>query len=893
MRFSWLAAVVVSHFLAGCGIPSRDNPQDSANAPEARLAVENTAGETVFAISRGAALFLDASESDDPQGTDGLHFEFGVLSTSGVFASGCADAPALGSPLASGLENRVEVPENFRRRVPPETPVQFRVIVRDAAGESCASTTVLLENAPPIRASAAPVVLPFGGFPTRPGTDIVAVFRTDPVSDPDGDPVEYCWTFPPDAERCAPAPLGLRHAVTVDPTVSGRLPGTLQTRDDAHLYSAPSVAVATVGAPPLWAAHDQSSVERIDSLRSTSDVDLIISDVFPSLTTIDRSHLAVFGKGLSAPESLRVIELPSFTVVDELSLGIYSSFAIASDGQRIWGFTPFEPEAIFRWSWNGDSLGAITPVSAPAPTSNQPPIVRAGYFSDAWMAQYRSSFVLHVNEDLTFERHDTPPERIVTGFDVRPQTKELWAIETRDYVGVPSVEGARVVRLVAGTSGIAAVGSIPLDADYAFALTWASESEFWISIPGSGLLLLDADRLLDTGNVALATLLQFDVPYVDRLALDADTGDVWAQYGQAFIHAMRSGDLGTYPAAGANVLHADPEGAIWYSSNVSSFRIGRALCGADAGVCSQLPIGLDVKGSARDPATGGVWLGRQRGTPSGLTLVAADGRIRETVTRVVDEDGNERPVPQLPILSSSHEGTSLWGLAYEDPMSNEPTRLVHLDVTQIPPRMTDVVTDLGVVSSLDLGYEPLHAGTGLAWMIDVDTDEIVVITTAGTMTGRYSFAPGGAQGDQYEIAISRETNDLYLALRTGTDMELWVIPPSGTYTGPLATFALSDPPNQYPQLVVNGPGSIWVAYGSATTTTIAGYDLAGNPIHTPIVVGGGFIWGLAAPSNDEIWMTRRTAAQIPDVSTKLRIDWDGLDWTTTDFGATGMHRLVR
>lgn len=882
-RIARAAALVL--LLPSC-VPERDNPHDTANAPVARLAIESTSGASVFAISRGSTVFLDAGESDDPQGADGLTYEFALVSTAGALAIACEQLGVL-EPLGTGEADRVEVSESMRRRVPPHVAILFRVIVEDgSSAPSCATAAVVFENTAPTRPRVPPLVLPFGGFPFSPGTDFDAVFHTNEVLDPDGDPVEYCWRFPPANEQCAPAPTGLTFHLPVESAVARRITGVLRAVDDTGAESSPAVAIVAVGESPLWVAKDGASLEQLDTLRSIGEVDLIFGTDYPAMVALDKTHIATFGAGLAQGAALRVFELPSLAKVgDDVPTSWFTPAGLASDGERLWAFAPFESNAIYAWDWDGSTLTPVAPVAAPTPYLNRFAVTRAGTDRDAWMGQDRGDLLLHVHEDLSYDMVPIPAGRIVTGFDLRPESPELWTVETRPFEDLTSAAPARIVRYVASQQGVEEVGSIDLPMDFAFALTWGSPSDLWLSVDGEGLLLVDAEVLLATGELQLATVHQLPMETVFRLHRDDSSGNVWATgYGDAVYHATRDGGLATYGANGTEIFGVDPEGALWFTS-ASTYYIVRGASPSDDGVLHHVTTGSGAAGAAVDGSTGGVWIGSVPNSVPGLTLFAPNGTTARSVTRVVNAQGIVAPVPQLRHLSTSPDGKSMWAFAYDVPLSNEPTRLVYLRMDQDPPRIVDVITDALTLQGMDFNYDPLIAGNGgMTWGLDYE-GFFAVITTDGTIDVRFT-TPSDFGTANYAISRSRETNDLYLALKNGSTIEIWILPPAGTVVGPLTS--MPSGVNNFAQWLVAGPSSIWLSRGYISDGTIEGFDLTGASLHPPITVTGGYVGSFAVPTNDEIWVVRRT----PSDADRTRYDWDGVGWVPLDFGASGNHRFV-
>lgn len=246
--------------LASACIPSRNNPRDPSRAPEVRVklvSLEPCGGglpsdgwPVVGTASRGACLALDATDSEDPQGGT-MHFTYSFLTTAGEPDVIIAD---------DSLQRFMPIPVELLRARRLDQLVRFGVTAVDASGaKGSASTAVVLTNSPPSFGRPSTILLPEGGFPWARDQAMPILLDGRVPPDPDGDPLQYCWTTP-ESELFTCDFFEAVWPVSIAPAADRQYFHLVVS--DGDLASEQRTFVVRVGPSPLWA--DGEGLRRFD-----------------------------------------------------------------------------------------------------------------------------------------------------------------------------------------------------------------------------------------------------------------------------------------------------------------------------------------------------------------------------------------------------------------------------------------------------------------------------------------------------------------------------------------------------------------------------------------------------------------------------------------------------
>lgn len=876
--------------LLGC-VPDRDNRFDPASAPVARVKVVGApqpcaAGGTQSPeYSRGWCLTVDASESSDPQGTDGLTYSFSVIAPPAAVRDLAVD---ITSPL-------LPLDGPTRRSMLLDTAMEIQVVVRDGSGATgSGSTVVTLRNAEPIAAVGPTRALPEGGFPWAPGVAFDVFFDGTASFDPDGDPLTYCWTFA-DGEVCS--------ADVRDPAFTRSLPttreqhiGFLRVHDNPEiatppfrLTSRPDVSTVSVREPNVWTVKGgASAVVRIDSAR---DVLYDLSDgaqgAFMSRASGDAvGILYQFGgaANLSTAPFPAAFPLSAPLVLpgDEAVNLVY-----APTTDVLWALTAVSGPVC------SGTLSRVTLTGAPALGSGIPvPNATCGAFptfldldleGNVWISDNFGPTLTRVSAAGGSADVDIAAGRIFTGIDDRPGSSEVWIVEMADVLaGGGTQSDALLRRYTSFTSDT--YQSIPLGVSSATAIGWISETEFWLSVPGDGVRLVDAELLLSGAGITLDEATIAFAPVLDALLMvtDLNTGVCWATPASGSGYRIaRDGSLLVTDATSFAPELVDPEGALWFSGNQGLLR---GFTPAIHGEVTSVDL-FTFGGAEYDLQTGGVWIPTV--LPPAIVHAAEDGTVLEIVSGV-DRDGSSELIA-LPVnvrISPDGRAAYVFGLNFN---TETGTGVDRIDLGVVGPtglpRITKILDaayadDLEATASSTLeASAPVPSSTPFLWAVrNAAAPMVVTISTAGTpISTRFNF-PAAEYTPSFDIEVARSlrTNRLCVATVDATNNLIRVR--SVPVTGTVVQLGTMPRPTNMELIGVSAtedPAMCWVAYtefnGANPIGHIRGWSTAGAPFRSHDEIDSN-LESFFAVNADSIWFTVRKESNQANGQFKVRLD---------------------
>ncbi len=799
--------------VAGC-LPTRDNPNDTQNRPAAVLRVvdhtesidpatgiANCSDDFGAAVeypdfgvaSRGRCLAFDARGSTDPNG-EALRFRY----------------EAAGVELATSDDPVLLIDGTTRRAMPTGVPIPFSVAAIDPHGvEDVATATATLLNGRPVVLAEPAYYLPLGGYAWSPAADHLHPFRVPFAYDPDGDPLDVCWTFPDESEPiCRRDPL--------DPDFTRALPSDLERRYVAEVYvtdsatrSSPATAEVRVGHGPVWSfSYADGLVEHLDGLDRTV--------VFPTGADAT-SHLPPEAAAMFGPASNRRIVAAVRSVYGfpeavfgglrvAVSNADGSSQAVApasqaaewfwapgasgmalagnEDGDRVWavGSRPGDGDySLTVFQDAGQSLAEIRHEVLPMTEGGALALLLAvGGDGTAWTTALLGT-ALHAVPETGTRSGIFDPERAYTALARRPGDGTVWAVDAANPEG-GDASTASLLRL--GDGGGPPTEVLPLDRAYAYGLAWANETEVWLGVAGEGLFLLDVG-LLEGGAPLGAAALQFfpeiAVDHSFRPVVDPVSGDCWVSGTDAVgnsVHrrAARNGSFAEIPNQAGSLLFVDDAGGLWFGFDDETDPADPALAfdvvrsgtpALQTGVSLRKTYLGILRRPVLDPATGGVWVATSY--PPTLLLLSADGRAHRIVNAASDGD-DAVPLGMLGTLALTPDGRWMW--AFEESDSG-PLRIVRFDLSVDPPAFDEVFGDAALMTEFDnnrvlLPSRPVATAGDFAWVVrGYGTSGFVAATldAGGTLTDRFTVPPTEHEGVGVTYfapgaALDPVTNDL-------------------------------------------------------------------------------------------------------------------------------------
>lgn len=671
--------------LAGCTLPERDNPNDSANVPVARLALVDTGPGTacppldleaefdsvVGEVSRGRCLALDARSSSDPQGLSDIDsYEFAMPAGVGIASSTTANEIGL-----------LVLPDVYRRALPTDEEVTFGLTVRDRDGNrgEKVEISVDLKNSDPVASIHNGFALPSGGLPWAVGQPMNVVLDGSESSDEDGDLLWYCWSVDGVDEPCISGEEGASFSYAA-PAAEGRHIVTLQVRDAEETGNARLSRVdfetVWVEPPPLWEVPGGGAdpLVKLDSSTWLPITANGATGVFHGADAVGQDLIATV---TSVSPTLRAYSYPDFTPGAGLSVGSGGRLFSDPANNRVWlmrylGGGSYRFEAYGPRSDLGfDDLNGGAPVdlSRPNDAFASAPIAM-GPGGELWIGS-NSDLLLHT---IAAPQAVPSAETIDAPFldmGARPGRSEMWLMVQA---------GASAEFRVYSAPG--ADPEVIAPADFAaFGFEWMNEQEMFITTL-DGVLRVDADLLRDavasgmeTSALALATIATADALIPSgNMVIDSPVIELWAS-GFRISADLRVQQLASYDLP----QFIDPDGYPW--SNAGGLHRVRSMTDDTTALMVSLPEGA-AKASV-DVVRGSAWL--LTTTPPTIQEVTHDGRRGRRVPAVEMPGGSVELVPAYENLSVMPDGTGAFGVDQEGSVYT-----VHrLDFTTSPPTVVE------------------------------------------------------------------------------------------------------------------------------------------------------------------------------------------------------------
>ena len=905
MRRALLPVVIAVLLGSGC-IPERGNPGDPVNRPQPRLViVDHVDGgmcstdfadgrdwPAVGASRRSACLALDARGTTDPQeDRDALQFTFGTIDSAGGFTplpAGAIDVPARAVATLR---------ESFRGTFSNGEVVRFAVRVKDGAGGTAiAEASLVFVNQQPIARVAPRRVLPAGGYPWVPGEDFVLTFDPSRSSDPDGDLLEYCWTFPDTGMVCSTsaAAASFTRGIACEP--AGVFRPTLIVRD-GDLESAPVVAdVQLRSVDPVVAASwffAASTHMRLDgrSLEITlAGNDGTVQAVPIFRTEADGGSVMITLTQVSGSPQAREVSAASLdgtagapVRVAESTFKVDGRIAIAPGERRVHVIATdasgLRYQALDLPNQSLDLAQAIAPISIVTPD-----------FGAAQRAMGVDTLgaVWFGDQDglARIPPGGGPAQRIESRVQRQVATRpgssgELWSLTS---------DGALEIRDPAAP----AAAPLPLDTtltpDATFSPTFfdfADAETVWVAFAGDGIRLLDIATLLVSGASA-ATITRYPtVVQPESEFVDAVTGELFVNLADEegllqLLSLVPSGGVEAhhYSLEGLYTEYAlavDASGAVWFAGLGGEYDV---RTGRHPDRISDPRPQLGNSWGAMHDGEGGVWVATYVGPTLTLTHHASDGSILETLQGVDDDVLGRIPFPsdvEMGPIRGSPDGRHLWTSG--DKLSAATAAIHRIDLAS-GARTTVLSGGEAQDRRLAKVFEPsapLPASTPFVWTIDYYDRRASAVALDGTIAEKGTVIPGGLGGNLI-ASMSHATNDLCILHEDSGVFRTRRITPAGSESDLGGTTQFLAP-NQYFRSVSASASACWSSVSENTNPLDFGpFDVRIHGWVSPNTVVHRWAGSLPGP----------LTSIVPESDERVHITWpepDGTHVGTIEFTA--------
>lgn len=869
--------------LAGCALPSRDNPSDPANAPVAALRVvevDRTDGGcgpigdfgargAVGAASRGRCLVLDARGTTDPQDTEA---QKQVQTYAFATAAECGGELPFDASAYQGTAGVVAIKNEYLRQCTPGEPIEFTVTATDPDGARNQAATFFtpLNSSPLPRIENAPRTIPLGGFPWAPGAPVAVDFR-GAYEDLDDDPVTFAWSF--SGLVIGTASVATPSIVIGDLTTPSRIIATLVVRDGSSDSDAVS-QVVYVRESPEWerTGSETQTVRRVDGsfrtiiaggasgtpravlLRGTSPIVAIVNSIGELVTT----------------------PWPPSTLFSPVTSLFSNSVEIAAtaDG-RVWvaGVDPMSAAArVIAFDRSGSTLvpaGIDLSEDGTNALADSQSHLSVDDDGNPWVTSFGSYSVVRFDGSGVNPAIIVTPGGLVAAVAARPGSGEVWILTVPDYLfGTPGDPTATLH--IYSTSAAELQPPIALPWEYGFALAWSDAASLWTHASSKGLVRLDAEMLLAGADpeTTIRTLSP-DVLGANGLVIDPLTGDCWTGDFANLSWQVSPGGTTRPFDVGNEVLpqFVDDVGALWFAR-------GNSLLLASSP--DRENVGAEFTRSMRgspsiDLAHAGVWTPIY--FPPSIEFHAEDGSTRRSFAAMTSTAGTVL-VPQLTHFRVAPDGESAWYL--------DTTSLAHVDLRSDPPVMKAVAPVTVGATFIQRRTTFLEAGApqvgspDFAWFIRADDASASVWTATSTDVVQkiYDLPPylaeepftGSGLSPQYAGAVSWNTNAVCVAMRDQPDLLAGIghllYVPFGGPGSELGTLPIPADPSSmeiFAGVSSDALGDVcWIAYsnqGGTPSWSVRAYDSTGILVHE-LLGGSGVLTSISPRGTDDLRITR-------------------------------------
>ncbi len=716
-------------------LPERDNPHDPSNRPLVRAKlidftkpnstecgdpagrddVSDRDWPEVVAVGRGRCLAVDARATEEPQGgtLESLSFSF-TLDT--------GNGPAR---VASTTGAILVLDASWRLGPPIDRELQIVVAATDDDGSTgTAAVSLVLLNGRPTAVADPTRQLPLGGWPWHPTGTVPVFFDGSRSHDPDGDDLDYCWTFPGETvEVCHEDADDPAFTKPVATAASGRFAARLVVTD-GKTRSLPASSEVWIGPPSVWFAGNASgAVDASIGLYEPRPTGIGFGSAAWSVTTGNGPGLLFYDSSnlWLAPYPEAVLPGVPRTVSGTIEGAV-------SDGQGwIWALERVDGGGDAHFQLRklradaGADGGLAVDATIPLQSSDDhcaesvPPALSGRLDGGVWIASRSTGDLRTITLSGAAKIHATgtgaptydsecyPGEhddRAYASVAVRPEANQAWAAPF-SFSQVEDAEAQLEVYLdpddVATPPTTLRLPFTPSD------LAWISRDELLVASVAEGVVKFDIG-LWDAGAPIEEAILWRapELAGVDRLVVDPVRGAGWAlnvdNDGIApevlglvdTDGSVRAFDPSDWPDLPQFV---DPDGFLWIPGGGGFLRVHASRTdGTVFHNATPIPGGI----ATVDASTGWLWSAVALGQyvdnqPRGLVATTPDGRTARVVRTLREEGGADVALPLFDALRVSGDGATLFLATLHD--SPTERSLLRVDLRVDPPRVTGRLSD--------------------------------------------------------------------------------------------------------------------------------------------------------------------------------------------------------